>query len=171
MAADDRDIQGLVTLVQESTKASIQVARRVDALERRFETLESTLTERMGRLEDEMRSSNGHLHDLKAATDTTNDLLQRMVSNDEQDRIFRQKIAEEERTARAATLAHQRALQLQTRETAVKAGSELWLMFRGPVGYFLVALFAWLSYSVFGVRIEHFMTPATPPAIVAPASK
>lgn len=128
----------------ESTKAQNLAARRIDSLERKFETLESTLNTRMEHLEQQMGSMNAHLDNLVRGVETTNRLLQDANDAAQAEAARKLKLEEEEKQ-------HKRELEKDQRETYKKIGSELWVMFKQPLGFLVAGIVAWILYAYFGV--------------------
>lgn len=142
MPADPQD--RILDAVADNTKVHQQVVRRVDSLERKFEALENTLNQRMEKLETEMGTMNAHLDNLVREAQRTNEYLREESEQRKTETIRRQKQEDEEREYR-------RKLEIDQRETYKKVGSELWGMFRQPLGYLLAGVVAWLLYTYFAV--------------------
>jgi len=136
----------------DSTKAQTASARRIDSLERKFESLETTLNTRMEHLENEMGTMNAHLDNLVREAQTTNQLLRDAGEERKAEQIRKQKLEDEERE-------HSREIEKDQRETYKKVGSELWGMFKQPLGFLVAGVAAWLLYHYFAVP-----SPAPEPA-------
>lgn len=157
MPQEDRVTDALV----ESVKASQQQARRIDLLERRFESLEATLNTRMENLENEMATMNAHLDNLVREAQMTNQLLREESEARKVEVARKMKLEDEER-------AYQRSIKQDQRAIYKKVGSELWNMFRQPLGFLVAAFVAWLAYQYLAIPHELTTSEHVPAAVQAP---
>lgn len=142
MPTDPQD--RVLDALTDATKAQSATARRIDSLERKFETLETTLNTRMEHLENEMGTMNAHLDNLVREAQTTNQLLRDASDERKAEAQRKQQIEDEMRK-------HQLELEKDQRETYKKVASELWTMFKQPLGFLVAGIVAWLLYTYFAV--------------------
>ena len=171
MPTDPQGRDRVLDALTESTKAQTLAARRIDSLEHKFETLESTLNTRMEHLELQMGSMNAHLDNLVRGVETTNRLLQDANDAAKAEADRKLKLEEDERK-------HRMELEKDQRETYKKIGTELWVMFKQPLGFLVAAIVAWILYAYFGVptlkpelQAPELQAPEQPaPGVQAPGS-
>lgn len=131
----------------DSTLSIIEVKGRLDMMERSLAELEESLDQRMGRLEDEMRSSNAHLDNISRASDKTNDLLETEIRDRREEA---QRRAEWEREDKK-----------ESRTMLVQGASEVWDTFKQPLAYALMALATWFAISQLGVQPQQVVESST----------
>lgn len=117
---------------------NIEVKGRLELVERSLSELEEAINQRMGRLEDEMRSSNAHLDNISRESARTNELLETEIK----DRHEADKRHE----------AWEREDKKETRTMAVSAAREVWDTFKQPLAYALMAIATWFAISQLGVQ-------------------
>lgn len=150
MPTDPQD--RVLDALTDATKAQSAATRRIDSLERRFETLENTLNTRLENLETEMGTMNARLDNLVREAQITNQLLLTANETTKAELARKQKIEDEER-------AHQKEMEKDQRETYKKIGSELWVMFKQPLGFLVTGIVAWILYAYFAVPDAKVVAP------------
>jgi len=154
MATDPQE--RVLDALTDATKAQAASTRRIDSLERKFESLETTLNTRMQHLENEMGTMNAHLDNLVREAQTTNQLLRDAGEERKAETLRKQQLEDEARK-------HQHEVEKDRRETYKKVGSELWAMFKQPLGFLVAGVVAWLLYTYFAVpNMKTEVVPATP---------
>ncbi|MCB9681383.1 MAG: hypothetical protein H6733_07900 [Alphaproteobacteria bacterium] len=108
---------------------------RIDLVERTIRDLETSIDDRMLRLESAMQSSNAHLDNISRESARTNELLVQMT-----EQMRRREDREDRR-------------QDQVWSASLGAASELWTTVKGPLAYLLAAVVTWMV-------LEHFAAPS-----------
>lgn len=134
----------IISALSEATKAHTTTARRMDALERKFEALETTLNTRIEHLEQEMGSMNAHLDNLVREAQKTNLLLS--DANAERKREWERQTRLEDEARQ-----HARELEAQNRETYRTVGAAIWRVVQQPLGFLVAGVVAWLLIRYFPV--------------------
>jgi septal ring factor EnvC (AmiA/AmiB activator) len=142
----------MLDALTDATKAQSTTARRIDSLERKFESLETTLNTRMERLENEMGTMNAHLDNLVREAQITNQLLRDANDERKAEAERKLKIEEDERQ-------HRQELEKDQRNTYKHVVSEIWSMFKHPLGLLIAGIVAWLLYSYFAVPTAKLEMP------------
>lgn len=116
----------LYSALQLNTQAWVRTDARVEALDRRVTSLEESLDQRLG-------SVVAHLENVSRSTARTAELWQM----ERDDRLAREVAAHDAAQDRRAI--------------ARKVASEVWSIFKQPLGLLIAAALAWMAWSYFGV--------------------
>lgn len=127
----------LYTALQDSTAAWVRSEGKIEALDRRVTSLEATLDQRLGTMVS-------HLDTIGRETSRTAELL----ASEQADRKRREKEARQART-------DEQQARSEWRRTAVRVVSELWAVFKVPLGTLITAVTAYIIWS-------HYQIPSTP---------
>lgn len=116
--------------------------------------LETSLNEKMSRLEGVVSNTNAHLDNLTREVNKTNTLLENdiKVRREARERKEKEEEAEKKRL---------QAIADDNRETVKKAFKELWAMFKQPLGFLTAGAVAWFVYQYMSVP-ENTRLPLPP---------